>query len=125
MSDFSVLELTFEELQELVRKGDERVDFITPRCSQWQWEHSNCQGCPSALGCCKATTLLSLKAYRQNHMTEGPEENQFFEERVQKILEAKTEEVLDEIEEELQDLSYFFSSCAPFPQSCSWQDEIR
>lgn len=116
MSEFSVLELSFEELQELVRKGDERVDIETPQCLQWRQEHAGkCYDCPSSLGCCRALTFMSLKVYRHLHMTEGPEEDGFFEEKVQQILEAKSEEMLNKIDEELQELSYYFSSCAPFP----------
>lgn len=116
MSDFSVLELSLEEFQELVRNGGERIDVHTQQCLQWKREHAEkCGGCPSELGCFRALTLLSLKVYRQHHMTDGPEEDQFFEERVQQILEAKSMEVLDKIDDELQELSYLFSSCAPFP----------
>ena len=85
-----------DSYQELVRSKGDEVLIHTQTCVEWKMEHKNCKGCRSSLGCCKSISLMLIAMtpmmYKPNSFEDYERMNQSVEDKMDRILEAKTDD---------------------------------
>ena len=88
-------------MKEIVILNGDSVEMGEPTCVLWKADHPNCRGCPSGLGCRKVVmlglVLLSSSAYTPTSYDDFVKMTDRISGLHKRIIEAKTEEELEEI----------------------------
>lgn len=88
-------------IKDLVELSGTPVGMNEPMCIIWKFDHENCKGCPSELGCCKCVKLKYVLfmplLYHPQNFEDFQKMHTRMQELHQMILDAKSVEEVEEI----------------------------